>query len=41
MASQADMTIGAGVEMMSRRYPGAPDGGAWAQDPQLPARPIS
>lgn len=34
MAGQADMTIGAGVEMMSRVPMGA-DGGAWAQDPQL------
>ena len=34
MAGQADMTIGAGVEMMSRVPMGA-DGGAWAQDPQV------
>ena len=34
MAGQADMTIGAGVEMMSR-VPMGSDGGAWAQDPQL------
>ena len=34
MAGQADMTIGAGVEMMSR-VPMGSDGGAWAQDPQV------
>ncbi|RGE45022.1 acetyl-CoA C-acetyltransferase [Comamonas testosteroni] len=34
MSGQADMTIGAGVEMMSR-VPMGSDGGAWAQDPQL------
>ena len=34
MSGQADMTIGAGVEMMSRVPMGA-DGGAWAQDPQV------
>ena len=34
MAGQAEMTIGAGVEMMSR-VPMGSDGGAWAQDPQL------
>ncbi|MGH8831256.1 MAG: acetyl-CoA C-acetyltransferase [Polaromonas sp.] len=34
MAGQADLTIGGGVEMMSRVPMGA-DGGAWAQDPQL------
>lgn len=37
MAGQADMAIGAGVEMMSRVPMGA-DGGAWAQDPQLAAK---
>lgn len=37
MAGQADMAIGAGVEMMSRVAMGA-DGGAWAQDPQLAAK---
>lgn len=34
MAGQADMAIGAGVEMMSR-VPMGSDGGAWAQDPQV------
>ena len=34
MSGQADMTIGAGVEMMSR-VPMGSDGGAWAQDPQV------
>lgn len=34
MAGQADLTIGGGVEMMSRVPMGA-DGGAWAQDPQV------
>lgn len=34
MSGQANMTIGAGVEMMSR-VPMGSDGGAWAQDPQL------
>ena len=34
MSGQADMTVGAGVEMMSR-VPMGSDGGAWAQDPQL------
>ena len=37
MAGQADMTIGAGVEMMSR-VPMGSDGGAWAQDPQLASK---
>jgi acetyl-CoA C-acetyltransferase len=37
MAGQADLSIGAGVEMMSRVPMGA-DGGAWAQDPQLAAK---
>lgn len=37
MAGQADVAIGAGVEMMSRVPMGA-DGGAWAQDPQLAAK---
>ena len=37
MAGQADIAIGAGVEMMSRVPMGA-DGGAWAQDPQLAAK---
>ncbi len=34
MAGQADVTIGGGVEMMSR-VPMGSDGGAWAQDPQV------
>ena len=34
MSGQADMTIGSGVEMMSR-VPMGSDGGAWAQDPQV------
>lgn len=34
MAGQAGMTIGGGVESMSRVPMGA-DGGAWAQDPQM------
>jgi acetyl-CoA C-acetyltransferase len=37
MAGQADLTIGGGVEMMSRVPMGA-DGGAWAQDPQVSAK---
>lgn len=37
MAGQADMAIGAGVEMMSR-IPMGSDGGAWAQDPQMNAK---
>ncbi|WP_304349723.1 acetyl-CoA C-acetyltransferase [Comamonas testosteroni] len=37
MAGQADMAIGAGVEMMSR-VPMGSDGGAWAQDPQLASK---
>jgi acetyl-CoA C-acetyltransferase len=37
MAGQADLAIGAGVEMMSRVPMGA-DGGAWAQDPQVSAK---
>ena len=37
MSGQADMTIGAGVEMMSR-VPMGSDGGAWAQDPQLASK---
>jgi acetyl-CoA C-acetyltransferase len=37
MGGQADLTIGAGVEMMSR-VPMGSDGGAWAQDPQLAFR---
>jgi acetyl-CoA C-acetyltransferase len=37
MGGQADLTIGGGVEMMSRVPMGA-DGGAWAQDPQLAAK---
>lgn len=37
MAGQADLTIGGGVEMMSRVPMGA-DGGAWAQDPQVAAK---
>lgn len=37
MAGQADMAIGAGVEMMSRVTMGS-DGGAWAQDPQLASK---
>ena len=37
MSGQADMTIGAGVEMMSRVLMGS-DGGAWAQDPQLASK---
>lgn len=37
MAGQADMAIGAGVEMMSR-VPMGSDGGAWAQDPQVNAK---
>lgn len=34
MAGQADLTIGGGIESMSRVPMGA-DGGAWAQDPQM------
>ena len=34
MGGQADLTIGGGIEMMSRVPMGA-DGGAWAQDPQM------
>jgi len=34
MAGQADLTIGGGIESMSR-VPMGSDGGAWAQDPQL------
>jgi len=34
MGGQADLTIGGGIEMMSRVPMGA-DGGAWAQDPQV------
>lgn len=34
MAGQADVTIGGGIEMMSR-VPMGSDGGAWAQDPQV------
>jgi acetyl-CoA C-acetyltransferase len=37
MSGQADLTIGGGVEMMSRVPMGA-DGGAWAQDPQVAAK---
>lgn len=37
MGGQADLTIGGGVEMMSRVPMGA-DGGAWAQDPQLASK---
>lgn len=37
MGGQADLTIGGGVEMMSR-VPMGSDGGAWAQDPQLAAK---
>ena len=37
MAGQADMTIGGGIEMMSRVGMGAA-GGAWAQDPQMSAK---
>ena len=37
MAGQADLAIGAGVELMSRVPMGA-DGGAWAQDPQVSAK---
>ena len=37
MAGQADLTIGGGVEMMSR-VPMGSDGGAWAQDPQLASK---
>ena len=37
MAGQADLAIGAGVEMRSRVPMGA-DGGAWAQDPQVSAK---
>ena len=34
MAGQSDLTVGGGVEMMSR-VPMGSDGGAWAQDPQV------
>ncbi|MEB5967270.1 acetyl-CoA C-acetyltransferase [Comamonas testosteroni] len=37
MSGQADMAIGAGVEMMSR-VPMGSDGGAWAQDPQMASK---
>ena len=39
MASQADLAVGAGVESLSR-VPMGSSGGAWAQDPQMAARPI-
>ena len=37
MAGQADLTVGAGVESMSR-VPMGSSGGAWAQDPTMSAR---
>ena len=37
MAGQADLTIGGGIEMMSRVAMGSA-GGAWAQDPQMSAK---
>ena len=37
MAGQADLTIGGGIEMMSRVAMGAA-GGPWAQDPQISAK---
>ncbi len=37
MAGQADLTIGGGIEMMSRVAMGTA-GGAWAQDPQMSAK---
>ncbi len=37
MGGQADLTIGGGIEMMSR-VPMGSDGGAWAQDPQVASK---